>query len=217
MRSFATRSWTDATLSIYAATIGDEGWMRLDNASLRKTPGQATVGTECIEPAEMEPLMAFVGSMSAPSGGGAAQTTSGDGTAGWDWTAGWAPAEPATLGAGDGAWIAQAEETGTETLSWMEPIDLRDATGAWLEFRSWLTALSAAASVEVSVGGGPWQPVAVVPATEDWVHVTVDLSGFAGELVYVRFVLESWAGILPGRAPDTWRVEGVSVHRPPPD
>ena len=50
MRSFATKSWANATISIYVATVGDETWIQLDNVSLRKTPGAATIGTDCVEP-----------------------------------------------------------------------------------------------------------------------------------------------------------------------
>jgi hypothetical protein len=50
IRSYATQGWANATLSVYAATAGPETWIRLDNASLRKTPGAVTVGTDCVEP-----------------------------------------------------------------------------------------------------------------------------------------------------------------------
>jgi hypothetical protein len=50
MRSAATIGWGDATLSVYAATWGPDPWIQVDNASLRRTPGNPTVGTECFEP-----------------------------------------------------------------------------------------------------------------------------------------------------------------------
>jgi hypothetical protein len=50
IRSAATMGWGDATLSVYAATWGPDPWIQVDNASLRRTPGDATVGTECYEP-----------------------------------------------------------------------------------------------------------------------------------------------------------------------
>jgi hypothetical protein len=51
MRSFATQAWSNATLSFYAATEGDETWIRLDDVSLRLTPDAAMTGTECGGPA----------------------------------------------------------------------------------------------------------------------------------------------------------------------
>ncbi len=47
MRAFATEAWANATISIYSATANDNQWTRLDNVSLRKTPSQATSGTDC--------------------------------------------------------------------------------------------------------------------------------------------------------------------------
>jgi hypothetical protein len=50
MRSFTTKAWTNATISVYAATVGTETWTRLDNVSFRSTPGAATTGTVCVAP-----------------------------------------------------------------------------------------------------------------------------------------------------------------------
>jgi glucose/arabinose dehydrogenase len=50
MRTYATQSWTNATISIYGATTGTEQWTRVDDVSFRRTPGAATAGTTCVEP-----------------------------------------------------------------------------------------------------------------------------------------------------------------------
>jgi hypothetical protein len=50
MRMFATKAWSRAMVSVYAATIGTEQWIRLDDVTLQRTPGAATPGTSCIEP-----------------------------------------------------------------------------------------------------------------------------------------------------------------------
>ena len=50
MRSFTTKAWANATISIYAATVGNEQWTRLDNVSFRKTPSAPIAGTDCYEP-----------------------------------------------------------------------------------------------------------------------------------------------------------------------
>jgi len=49
MRAYATKAWAHTTISIYSATVGDDTWMRLDNVSLRKTPGAPAMGTTCVE------------------------------------------------------------------------------------------------------------------------------------------------------------------------
>ncbi len=65
MKMRATRPWaagtsTGATLSIYGATVGTDQWIRVDNASLRRTPGSAIQGTECLEPPEILPPPGFM-------------------------------------------------------------------------------------------------------------------------------------------------------------
>jgi hypothetical protein len=50
MRSYATTAWTNATISVYAATTGLDQWTRLDNVTFSRTPGSVLLGTECIEP-----------------------------------------------------------------------------------------------------------------------------------------------------------------------
>jgi hypothetical protein len=55
MRMFTTRAWTNATVSIYPASIGLEQAMRLDDVTLRQTQGEAVRGTECIEPVSPAP------------------------------------------------------------------------------------------------------------------------------------------------------------------
>ncbi len=53
MRGFATEVWENATFSLYGATVGTEGWIRFDSATLQRTPGAALLGTECVEPAPL--------------------------------------------------------------------------------------------------------------------------------------------------------------------
>ena len=50
MRTFATKAWANVTISVYAATAGDEPNIRLDNVSLRKSPASQIAGTDCFEP-----------------------------------------------------------------------------------------------------------------------------------------------------------------------
>jgi len=50
MRTFATQPWTNATVSVYPASVGIQPAIRLDNVTLRQTPAQTVRGTECIQP-----------------------------------------------------------------------------------------------------------------------------------------------------------------------
>jgi hypothetical protein len=50
IRSHATKGWTNATLSIYAATVGSGGFYELDDVALRFKPTQSATTTECFDP-----------------------------------------------------------------------------------------------------------------------------------------------------------------------
>jgi hypothetical protein len=49
-RTYATQAWANATISFYPATTDLLQWIRLDNVSLRRTPGTAITGAHCVEP-----------------------------------------------------------------------------------------------------------------------------------------------------------------------
>jgi hypothetical protein len=78
MKSYATKAWTNATLSVYGATVGPEQWIRLDNASFKRTPGTATFGTDCEEPAVTTFIQA-----SAPASRPIAASATGAPAASW--------------------------------------------------------------------------------------------------------------------------------------
>ena len=50
MRAYVTDAWGNATLSVYAASVGTQQWSRLDNVSMMLTPADQIFGTECAEP-----------------------------------------------------------------------------------------------------------------------------------------------------------------------
>jgi hypothetical protein len=50
IKTFATKAWTNATVSVYAASVGTEQWFQLDDVVLRTASGQTTIGTACLEP-----------------------------------------------------------------------------------------------------------------------------------------------------------------------
>ena len=53
MATYATRPWTNATLSVYPATVGVDEWIRLDDVTLQRTPALTISGTDCLEPAAL--------------------------------------------------------------------------------------------------------------------------------------------------------------------
>jgi hypothetical protein len=50
MRTYAAKTWFNATVSVYPATIDTIPWIRLDDVELRSTPASTALGTECQEP-----------------------------------------------------------------------------------------------------------------------------------------------------------------------
>ena len=199
MRSYATQNWTDATISIYAATAGNEQWMRLDNVSLRKTPSAHIAGTDCLEPA-----FGFLG----PTGG--AMTAM-------------AATLPGTVAAADtlapGAWtdavagvefLMTSDETGAVPFA-LTPLDLRQSPLSSLSFQSRRGTDTSRAELQVSVDGHTWQSLADVPPSDDWIGVDVDLSAFAGQVVYLRFVMD--AGPPSGLPRDArWEIRRLVIY-----
>jgi hypothetical protein len=50
-RTFATKPWTNATLSIYPSNVGVPGeWIQLDSVTLQRTPAAVITATECLDP-----------------------------------------------------------------------------------------------------------------------------------------------------------------------
>jgi precorrin-6B methylase 1 len=195
-RTFATKPWANAMLSVYPATLGLSQWIRLDDVTLRRTPGTPIAGTECMEP---------VGSENVPL-----DNSSGTGPAS---TSRLQAGEGAVAGGVPGAVIADEPARGSESNPLEgQTIDLRDATSARLTFDSWKTEAGSGSSrglVQVSLDGTSWVTLDAIPPSEDWTTVQVDLSAFAGEVVRVRFALDV-RSVAFDRA-EVWRIRGLSV------
>ncbi len=186
VKLYTTKSWTNAMFSVYPSTIGTESWIRLDNVTLKITPSAPLVGTECIE-------------------GAAAFAESPEESAPVVVAPGFLP------GVDVPDWKVDVTETGQHLLVWSDPVDLTDASWAFLRFESKRPDSPSAAFVDVTRDGVVWTRVAVVPPSGDWTDVLVDLSAFAGDVIYIRFV---HVGVAPvGGAPrESWSVRGVSVE-----
>ncbi len=212
VRTFTTEAWSNATLSIYPATVGLDQWIRLDNATLQRTPASAIVGTECLEPGPFtNPFtMTTDATATAPPPSVAPVVVA-------------APAQirarPAWLGDGGftasptGLWEAVAS-TGIATLERTEDIDLRDASAAYLVFDSWLKAARSLATVEVSLGGSSWLEIDRVPQSETWQVITIDLTAYVGQEIRVRFVLET-LDVTDTDEPDVWYLDALRIEIEP--
>jgi hypothetical protein len=200
-RTFATEGWTNATFSVYPATPGAEQWTRLDNASLRRTRGTATVGTECIEPGGDAVAAARTPAAASASTGASA---SRDGWIGRGF-------QRALDNPGAG-WIGVASNGDPQVLQRALAVDLTAATSATLTLRSWLSTSAPRAEVQVRGVGGEWTTVHIAIGSDDWMSIAIDLAPYLGQVVDVRFVL--WG--LPADDPAvaaTWRIEEIAFDR----
>jgi YVTN family beta-propeller protein len=191
MRSFATKAWTNATLSFYAATIDTAQWAQLDNVSLRTTPSATIVGTECVETDEgsLAPSGA-ASSRSANRQSAATQASSSQQTG----TAvvrlgGSAAGEPSV--AGESEWI-----------------DLSDATGGRLRFQSWFQAQAAAGEIQIVDEDGNVSTLLAVQSSDEWGSIEIDLEPWLGRRIALRFVRR---GVEP-EEPIVWRIRHVRLE-----
>jgi hypothetical protein len=213
VKLYAGKAWANATVAVYPAAIDTSGWIRLDDVGLRVTPTVSLVGTECIE----------ASSASGPPGSGPSPGFGGgplDGKRRQGDSSGRAvprpPAVPRTSFLSVSEWRASAAPDQVQTLAWPAPIDLLDGGPATLEFDSRLSAGQARATVEVSQDGRTWSAVALVPPSSEWTAMSVDLSQFAGSVIYVRFVYDGGSSAMEA---EQWALRNVSFgdrHRQTP-
>lgn len=197
VKLFANKAWTGTTVSVYPSAVDTAQWIRMDDASLKVTLSAPLTGTECIDPA-----------------GGGGETVPGFSASPETRRTRVRVTEADRQEGAPTVWTAEATETGAQMFVLGAPIDLTDAAAPVLRFDSRLSGGASEAFVEVTRDGVTWSRVAAVPPSDDWVNVGVDLSDFAGAVVYVRFV---YAGVGPiGGAPaEAWAIRDISVDRAP--
>lgn len=183
MRTFATKAWANATLSVYPATTDAAGWTQLDDVAFFRAV-VPTSGTDCFEP--------FGGGLStsprAGSRNGSLMT---------------AAAPPAALRGGavtDRRGVRGREVTDATVpigvssnrdgiVASLNGIDLRGAARASLRFTSALDE-PASGEVQVRVDGRAWVTLLPVQASTAPELMELDLTGLVGGVVDVRFVLD---------------------------
>jgi hypothetical protein len=160
MRTYATEAWQNATVSVYAATVGTDQWIRLDNVSVQRTPGTAPMGTECLEPAgDLDPV-------SAPA------TSSIN----------------SIVTASSGAPVSDRASAGPPgaALVIATAIELdADVTTLAFEARG---PERAVISIQIAANGDSWMTIGVVMPSDEWTSHAIDLRPFAHGRVWLRFV-----------------------------
>ncbi len=167
MRTFTTRAWANATISVYPSTVGDDTWIRLDGVTLQRTPGHAPLGTECLEPGANAHLLAARG-LALPT----ARTTRAPVSV--------PPAAPKRA-------ADRAGGSAESRARWQRTLDLGEASAVRLTFESRFFTDEPAMEIQISLDGVTWTTIALVPFN-DWTILTLDLSAYAGEIVHLRLV-----------------------------
>jgi DNA-binding beta-propeller fold protein YncE len=177
MRAYATEAWTNATFSVYAATVGADGFVLLDNVTLRRTPSSPIAGTECVEPGSSGGQAPGGSQLSAPSrdpGTGAPSET--------------ADARALRPSRSQQSTVERllAEDLLTGTRS--EWFDLSNAQGARLSLESWLIATGGHGDLQISTNGTDWTLVLSLLPSDGWTTIDLDLDPWIGQPVAFRFL-----------------------------
>jgi hypothetical protein len=190
VRTYATDAWTNATLSVYPATVGAEQWIQLDNATLAGTPAASIVGTECDEsvagdqilPPRSRRTVALPGMRVADGPGHDAAAASAEGGS-----------ETMLIGSPLETSIV-SQPSGSASVALDRALDLTSVATATLRFDAWL-ASDGLATVQISTdGGASWEIARVLGASDTWIATEVDLGGYIGETIHVRFNLDAGPG-----------------------
>jgi hypothetical protein len=142
-----------------------------------------------------------------------------DGAPEWQASAGWTLTAQAGYGGQGLGWQVIAANT-VETLRWTRALDLRTAPLGYrieLTYQSLLSSLQSTAVVQISLDGVNWMPVAAAVASGQWVTETLDLSAYAGQVVYVQFVLNGVAPTQAEQPVDYWLIDQVLVQAIAPE
>jgi hypothetical protein len=190
LATFATRPWSNATISIYAATIGPEQWTRLDSVAMARLPSLPVTGTSCFEPAALTgPVHALAREMAAVA------TRAAEASA--------ALATPS---------VAPSARWEIDTLIQLpDTIDLTNASAARLTFQSWMPSSSAVGAVQVSRDGANWAAAAEVAPSASWHTIAADLDAWLGHRIAVRFV-QLRASATDRTWVDAWRIRNLEIE-----
>jgi len=174
IRGFATTNWTDAAFSAYTATQGPETWVQVDNASLKRTPGRSTAGTECLEFDEDVDVAPGANAPSVIKGRSAATRIRS------------AQATPTRSRVFD-------RSRRTASLADVSAVPASSAGTAPMGTSSQRGQLSYLLppgddlrEIQISTDREEWHTVRVVEPSDDWLRLTLDLSDFGGQIVFVR-------------------------------
>ncbi len=109
----------------------------------------------------------------------------------WEGTGDWSVAT-GTVHGGQHSWGATQDGS---ALTSVGRLNLPESTAPWFSFWHLFDESGGAGVVEISPDGTAWQTLTTVGTTEgNWQRIEADLSGYAGQSVYLRFRLDAPGG-----------------------
>lgn len=184
MVGYATQAWANATLSVYPATVGTESWLQLDNATLQRTSGTMTTGTECLEPelaAERATSLSSLVTAVSPVIEARPRDAVSDIDRGLN---AWERSDT-------GGWIAVPDGDADDEFQWPYVLEAPSSQDTWLAIESEMDGLDSWGEVFVRVNGGESQYARVVRPSDGRTVIELPLDVAKGDLVELRFVFHA--------------------------
>lgn len=95
------------------------------------------------------------------------------------------------------------------TLTYLHPISLQDSASPQLVFESRYQEHSGTALVQLSSDGNNWYPMTIIPPSDDWTTVALDLSAYTGQVIYIQFVWQ--VSDAPSEQLSPWQLDDVRM------
>src|SRR5699024_8754931 len=102
----------------------------------------------------------------------------------------------------------------SSVLSVQSPLDLRGALAPVLRFQSLIAANNTSTAVQISTDAQNWVMAAVLQADNEWRDITVDLSAYRDQIVWLRWVWLPQGPEPTDQLTDTWTLQQITVHDP---
>jgi len=98
-------------------------------------------------------------------------------------------------------------------LTWEYSIDLRTSQQPVLALQTQMVASHFGAEIQITIDRLNWTRVASVPSAATWQTLTVDLAGYRGQIVWLRFMwLPQAQSDSANAVPEFWIVDNVSLY-----
>ncbi|MBN8595701.1 MAG: S8 family serine peptidase [Anaerolineae bacterium] len=135
-----------------------------------------------------------------------------DGAPGWVGHPGWALLSQPMSNGSNYAWEVSNVSI-PSVLTWEYSIDLRTSQQPVLALQTQMVASHFGAEIQITIDRLNWTRVASVPSAATWQTLTVDLAGYRGQIVWLRFMwLPQAQSDSANAVPEFWIVDNISLY-----